>query len=229
MRFPRNAKIFRGQMDAAPAAGVFFLLLAFLALQSRMAFTPGLRLDLRLAPSLQEQAAARRTVSILPDGRIGHLGEEITEKSLRTLLAERQRRGGLEPEWHLAAPPGSDRAVADRVAALLRGAGVKVTPPPERLEIPAAAGYGGTSNAALHVSINLSGQVFFENHLVRQSQLELELRQAAAGLPKPVTMVLHADRHVTVEELVGLGSIARSAGLDEVLVAVRPQPTPPAP
>ena len=41
MRFPRNAKIFRGQLDAAPLAGVFFLLLIFFLLSSRLAFTPG--------------------------------------------------------------------------------------------------------------------------------------------------------------------------------------------
>lgn len=46
MRLPRNAKIFRGQLDAAPFAGVMFLLLLFIVLQSKLVFTPGVRIDL---------------------------------------------------------------------------------------------------------------------------------------------------------------------------------------
>ena len=44
MKLPRNVKIFRGQLDAAPFASVAFLLLIFLVLQSKLVFTPGLLL-----------------------------------------------------------------------------------------------------------------------------------------------------------------------------------------
>ena len=46
MRLPRNSKIFRGQLDVAPFAGVSFLLLLFLVLESKLVFTPGIRIDL---------------------------------------------------------------------------------------------------------------------------------------------------------------------------------------
>jgi len=46
MRFPRNVKIFRGQLDAAPWASLFFLLLLFFLLQSSLFFTPGIHLEL---------------------------------------------------------------------------------------------------------------------------------------------------------------------------------------
>jgi biopolymer transport protein ExbD len=41
VRLPRNAKIFRGQLDAAPFAGVFFCLVILLLMTSRLAFTTG--------------------------------------------------------------------------------------------------------------------------------------------------------------------------------------------
>src|SRR3954465_1306440 len=50
MKFTRNAKIFRGQLDAAPFAGVFFLLVMFLLLAS-LVYTPGVRLELPVATS----------------------------------------------------------------------------------------------------------------------------------------------------------------------------------
>lgn len=40
MRFARNARIFRGQLDAAPFAAVFFLLVIFMMLGS-LVYTPG--------------------------------------------------------------------------------------------------------------------------------------------------------------------------------------------
>jgi biopolymer transport protein ExbD len=46
VRLPRNAKIFRGQLDAAPFAGVLFLLVILLVLTWRLAFTAGVRIDL---------------------------------------------------------------------------------------------------------------------------------------------------------------------------------------
>ena len=46
MKFPRNAKIFRGQFDVAPYAGVCFLILIFLALNTSLVFTPGVPIEL---------------------------------------------------------------------------------------------------------------------------------------------------------------------------------------
>jgi len=48
MKFPRNAKIFRGRLDAAPLAGVFFLLVIFMLLAS-LVYTPGIPIQLPAA------------------------------------------------------------------------------------------------------------------------------------------------------------------------------------
>src|SRR5579859_2374051 len=45
MKFPRNAKIFRGHMDVTPFAGVFFCLLIFVML-SFLTYTPGVQISL---------------------------------------------------------------------------------------------------------------------------------------------------------------------------------------
>jgi biopolymer transport protein ExbD len=41
MKFPRHAKIFRGQLDVAPFAAVFFLMLCFVVMGSFL-YTPGI-------------------------------------------------------------------------------------------------------------------------------------------------------------------------------------------
>ena len=46
MRFPHHARIFRGQFEAAPYVGVFFLLVIFLLMGSSFVFLPGLSIQL---------------------------------------------------------------------------------------------------------------------------------------------------------------------------------------
>lgn len=65
MKFPRNAKIFRGQLDAAPFAGVLFLLVIFLALNSLLVFVPGVQIKLPVGDSLP--GAANPTLVVAAD------------------------------------------------------------------------------------------------------------------------------------------------------------------
>ena len=44
MKFPRNARILRGQLDFAPFASVFFLVIIFVSLGS-LVYTPGVRVE----------------------------------------------------------------------------------------------------------------------------------------------------------------------------------------
>jgi len=46
MKFPRNAKIFRGQLDVAPFAGIFFLLCLMLIFSTLMVYSPGVQIEL---------------------------------------------------------------------------------------------------------------------------------------------------------------------------------------
>jgi biopolymer transport protein ExbD len=134
MKFPRNARIFRGQLDAAPFASVFFLLLIFLVLGSLL-YTPGLRIELPIAEDM----------------------------------------------------PGTDQ--------------------------PTVA-----------VAVDHSGQLYFENRIVARAELEARLRQAATHSSTPLTLLVQADKEVTLESLVALRSLARNAGIRELLVATLPRP-----
>jgi len=52
MKLPRNAKIFRGQLEVAPFMGVFMLLLLFVMLQQNITFMPGIPVALPEAVNL---------------------------------------------------------------------------------------------------------------------------------------------------------------------------------
>ena len=88
MKFPRNAKIFRGQLDAAPLAGVFFLLCIFLLLNSSLVFTPGVRLDLPTVRGSPLPGIAGPTVVVALDvaGALYFENQLMQERELRARL-----------------------------------------------------------------------------------------------------------------------------------------------
>ena len=63
MKFPRNARIFRGQLDFAPFAAVLFLLVIFVLL-GKMLYTPGIPVRLPAAGNLNLPGAEGPTLSV---------------------------------------------------------------------------------------------------------------------------------------------------------------------
>ena len=92
MRFPRNTKIFRGQLDAAPFAGVFFLLVIFLLLHSAMVFTPGVPIQLPEALNLPGVANPALVVAVDENGQFYFenqvIGQQQLKEKLRSAVSE---------------------------------------------------------------------------------------------------------------------------------------------
>ena len=136
MKFPRNARIFRGQLDVAPFAAVFFLLVIFMMVGS-LVYTPGVRLELPVADNL----------------------------------------------------PGTDKPTVS-------------------------------------VAIDKNGRLYFENQPINDAELSERLRKAVSGSAAPLTLVVQADKSVTEEMLIRLGTMAREAGISDALLATLPRLIP---
>lgn len=85
MKFPRNAKLFRSQFDAAPFAAVFFLLLLFL-LTGALLYTPGVRLNLPVANDLPGTDKPTVTVAVDAAGRLYFENQLVEPKDLKAQL-----------------------------------------------------------------------------------------------------------------------------------------------
>jgi biopolymer transport protein ExbD len=53
-------------------------------------------------------------------------------------------------------------------------------------------------------------------------QLSNNLRQAVTGAREPLTLVIHADKSVTEDQLIHLALLARAAGIQSALLATLP-------
>jgi biopolymer transport protein ExbD len=125
MRFPRNARILRGQLDAAPFAAVFFLLVIFMMLGS-LVYTPGARLELQL-PQANGLPGTDKTpvwVAIDADGRLYYENQGIEENDLQRRLQAVVKKSA-EP---MTLVVYADKAVSYekwfRLAVLAREAGI---------------------------------------------------------------------------------------------------------
>ncbi len=89
MKFPRHARMLRSQLDAAPFAAVFFLLVIFMMLGS-LIYTPGARLELQLPRADGLPGTDKPTVSVAidADGRLYYQNQWIEESALRGRLKE---------------------------------------------------------------------------------------------------------------------------------------------
>jgi len=85
MKFPRNARIFRGQLDVAPFAIVFLLLVLFMMLSS-LIYTPGVHLQLPVANDLPGSETPAISVAIDKDGRLYFENQQVEENYLKTSL-----------------------------------------------------------------------------------------------------------------------------------------------
>jgi biopolymer transport protein ExbD len=73
------------------------------------------------------------------------------------------------------------------------------------------------------MAVDASGRFYFANQLVSEAQLESSLAAAAKKSREPLTLVIHADKTVTYEQIVRLTLLARDAGIQNALLATLPR------
>ena len=89
--------------------------------------------------------------------------------------------------------------------------------PPTTAELP------GVNQRTVAMAVDATGRFYFENQIVTERQLTTSLRAAAVGSREPLTLVIHADKSVTYDQLAHLALLARSCGLTNSLLATLPR------
>jgi biopolymer transport protein ExbD len=220
MRYPRNVKIFRGGIDAAPFAGLFFVLVLLMMLFYSHIFFPGVPIE--LAAEAEEPEITPRTVKVLRSGDLLFFGENLPLEALGAELRDRAQKQTLPKRVILDAERGADAAIVEKVEMAIDDAGIAIKLPGSRLELPDDAGFAGAANPVVVVAVNLNGQTFFQHQLLRDELLQERLTIAVERAVGPVTMLLQADKMVPVHRITRLSEIARRAGVTRIHIATRP-------
>jgi biopolymer transport protein ExbD len=124
MKFPRNARITKGSLEAAPWAAVMFLLVIFIMLGGLL-YTPGVRIQLPVAQDLP--GTDRPTVAVAMDanGRLFFQNQLIEEVQLQSRLAEMVRTSPEKLALLVQADKGVSYENLVRLTKMARAAGIE--------------------------------------------------------------------------------------------------------
>jgi len=125
MRFPHNTKIFRGQLDAAPFIGVFFLLVIFLLFNSGLVFTPGVPIQLPEADGLPATDNATAVVAVDADGNFYFENQLCNEARLKERLGTVVSQSREPITLIVQADKNARSEVVVRLGVLARALGVR--------------------------------------------------------------------------------------------------------
>lgn len=90
------------------------------------------------------------------------------------------------------------------------------------LQLPAADDLPGVDKPTVAMAVDAGGRFYFANQIVTEDKLKIALKAAVHKSREPLTLVIHADKTVTYEQLVRLTLLAREAGIKNALLATLP-------
>ena len=90
------------------------------------------------------------------------------------------------------------------------------------LQLPVAGDLPGLDQPTVAVAVDSRGRFYFANQIVGEAQLNSGLSNAVKNSRAPLTLVIHADKSVTEDQLIHLRLLAWHAGITNALLATLP-------
>jgi biopolymer transport protein ExbD len=105
--------------------------------------------------------------------------------------------------------------------------GALISTPGVPLQLPVADNLPGTDKPTVALAVDTMNRLYFENQLVSERQLKASLGEAVRGSREQLTLVIHANKSVTYEQLLHLTLLARGPGIGitNILLATLPAVT----
>ncbi|MHB9030658.1 MAG: ExbD/TolR family protein [Candidatus Latescibacterota bacterium] len=97
-----------------------------------------------------------------------------------------------------------------------------VLQPGVKVQLPVTTTTDISSEKSIVVSLTKDGAVYLNDEQVNKLELGALLRQKILDIGKPI-LILRADKAVTVESLVEIMDIAKTAGGDRLVIATAPK------
>jgi len=124
MKFPRHARLLRTQLDAAPLASVFFLLVIFVMLGTHV-YVPGVHVQLPAANDLPGTDRPPFTVTLDASNRLYFENQLISEADLKLRLREAVKNSPEPPTLVVQADGAVTHENLVRLDLLARDAGIR--------------------------------------------------------------------------------------------------------
>lgn len=126
MKFPRNARVTKGSLEAAPWAAVMFLIVIFIMLGGLL-YTPGVHVQLPVADDLPGTDKFPIRVALDAAGHLYFENQHISEASLTNRLREIVLSSPEKPALVLQVDKGGSVENLLHLMQLARAAGIETT------------------------------------------------------------------------------------------------------
>ena len=95
------------------------------------------------------------------------------------------------------------------------------------LQPPSAGDLPGVDKPTVAMAVDAQGRLYFENQIVSETVLKTILAADAKAARTPLTLVIHADKAVSYEQLAHLAAVVRrpEIGITNLLLATLPRET----
>jgi biopolymer transport protein ExbD len=92
------------------------------------------------------------------------------------------------------------------------------------LQPPTVENLPGTDRPTIAMAVDSQGRLYFRNQLVKEPELKTGLAAAVKSSAEPLTLVIHADKSVSYDQLTHLALLARGPliGITNILLATLP-------
>ncbi len=92
------------------------------------------------------------------------------------------------------------------------------------LRLPLASNLPGTDQPTIAIAVDAGGRFYYANQIVAEDKLKSALKTAVRKSREPLTLVIHADKAVTYDQLVHLVRLAQEPdiGITNLLLATLP-------
>ena len=96
-----------------------------------------------------------------------------------------------------------------------------------QLNPPGSENLPGVDSRTVAMAVDSTGRLFYQNEPVNEGQRKSSLHAAVVGAHGPLTLVIHADRAVTYDQLAHLALVVRNqpVGITNILLATLPRVT----
>jgi biopolymer transport protein ExbD len=101
--------------------------------------------------------------------------------------------------------------------------GSRLYTPGVKIVLPTADNLPGTDKPTVTVAMDQSGRFYFQNQIVEESALKIQLLNIVVHATEPLVLVIQADKNVRHADLLKLALLARDAGITESLLATLPR------
>ena len=126
MKFPRNARVTKGSLEAAPWAAVMFLLVIFIMLGGLL-YTPGVHVQLPVAEEMPGTDKFPIRVALDAAGQLFFENQHISETGLTNRVREIVLASPEKPALVVQADKGATYESLVRLMQLARSAGIETT------------------------------------------------------------------------------------------------------